>query len=65
MSPRLPILVGTLVAVVMISLPVAAQQERTAWGDRPLAQRTTLMRSAQTSRSAEQTSSMSGSARRG
>ena len=33
MSPRLPILVGTLVAVVMISLPVAAQQERTAWGD--------------------------------
>ncbi|HSU88535.1 MAG TPA: hypothetical protein VLL56_06850 [Terriglobia bacterium] len=33
MSPRLPILVGTLVAVVMISLPVAAQQERTPWGD--------------------------------
>src|SRR5881396_2984260 len=41
MSPRLPILVGALMAVVMVSLPVAAQQgstangmpSRTAWGD--------------------------------
>ena len=41
MSPRLPIFVGALMAVVIVSLPVAAQQSstagwtpsRTAWGD--------------------------------